>query len=103
MSMGSCTVDSSSPADGPISCNAGIGKRSLLQHRRSGRIDGDCLSSSERRKFEIESADDFVLTGGETAITRATFTGLLSVGATVGEVVVESYQVFPDLSNRCRR
>jgi hypothetical protein len=49
-------------------------------------------------KFEIESADDFVLTG-ETAITSATFTGLLPVGATVGEVVVEIYQVFPNLSD----
>ena len=47
--------------------------------------------------FEIESADDFVLTHS-TSITSATFTGLLSGGATVGdigEVVVEVYRVFP--------
>ena len=42
-------------------------------------------------KLEIELADDFVLTG-ETAITSATFTGLLPTGAPlsdVSEVVVE--------------
>jgi hypothetical protein len=36
-------------------------------------------------KFEIESADDFVTTG-PTSITRATFTGLLTGGATVGNI-----------------
>jgi hypothetical protein len=45
-------------------------------------------------KTEIESADDFVLTHS-TSITSATFTGLLPAGATVGDVVVEIYQVFP--------
>jgi hypothetical protein len=52
-------------------------------------------------KFEIESADDFVTTG-TTSITSATFTGLLTGGATVGnigEVVVEIYRVFPNDSN----
>jgi hypothetical protein len=52
-------------------------------------------------KFEIESADDFVLTQ-PTTITNATFTGLLTGGATtanVGQVVVEIYQVFPALSD----
>jgi hypothetical protein len=52
-------------------------------------------------KFEIESADDFVTTG-PTSITSATFTGLLTGGATVanvGEVVVEIYRVFPNDSN----
>jgi hypothetical protein len=44
--------------------------------------------------FEIESADDFVLTHS-TSITSATFTGLVPAGATVGEVVVEIYRVFP--------
>jgi len=55
-------------------------------------------------KFEIESADDFVTTG-PTSITRATFTGLLTGGATVGnvgEVVVEIYRVFPADSNTAR-
>jgi hypothetical protein len=48
-------------------------------------------------KFEIESADDFV-TPGPTSITSATFTGLLTGGATtanIGEVRVEIYRVFP--------
>lgn len=49
-------------------------------------------------KFEIESADDFVLTRG-TSITSATFTGLLPAGATIGEVQVEIYRVFPNDSN----
>jgi PEP-CTERM motif len=44
--------------------------------------------------FEIESADDFVLTHS-TSLTSATFTGLVPAGATVGEVVVEIYRVFP--------
>jgi hypothetical protein len=43
---------------------------------------------------EIESADDFILTHS-TSITSATFTGLLPADATVGEVVVEIYRVFP--------
>jgi hypothetical protein len=45
-------------------------------------------------KFEIESADDFVLTSG-TTLTSATFVGLLTGGATVGEIRVEIYRVFP--------
>lgn len=52
-------------------------------------------------KFEIESADDFVLTV-PTSITSATFTGLLTGGATpanIGEVRVEIYRVFPFDSN----
>ena len=52
-------------------------------------------------KFEIESADDFALTQS-TSITSATFTGLLTGGATtanIGQVVVEIYRVFPNDSN----
>jgi hypothetical protein len=48
-------------------------------------------------KFEIESADDFVITHS-TSITSATFTGLLPIDAPlsdIGEVVVEIYRVFP--------
>jgi hypothetical protein len=49
--------------------------------------------------FEIESADDFAITS-ETKITSATFTGLLTGSTpTIGEVVVEIYEVFPNLSN----
>jgi hypothetical protein len=53
---------------------------------------------------EIESADDFVLTS-PTSITSATFTGLLTGGATqsdIGQVVVEIYEVFPSLSDVTR-
>jgi PEP-CTERM motif len=53
-------------------------------------------------KFEIESADDFVTTGSQTRLTGATFTGLLTGGATlanIGEVRVEIYRVFPNDSN----
>jgi hypothetical protein len=49
-------------------------------------------------KFEIESADDFVLTS-PTDLTSATFTGLLTGNATVSDVVVEIYRVFPADSN----
>src|SRR5215472_665147 len=49
--------------------------------------------------FEIESADDFVLTS-PTSITSATFTGLLTgTNPTIGQVVVEIYRVFPNDSN----
>ncbi len=48
--------------------------------------------------FEIESADDFVLTHA-TSITSATFTGLMPAGATPEDVVVEIYRVFPNDSN----
>jgi PEP-CTERM motif len=44
--------------------------------------------------FEIESADDFVLTHS-TSITSATFTGLVPPGASAVNVVVEIYRVFP--------
>jgi hypothetical protein len=59
---------------------------------------------SSAGKFEIESADDFVLTG-ETSITSATFTGLLTGSATtgnIGEVRVEIYRVFPKDSDTGR-
>jgi PEP-CTERM motif len=51
--------------------------------------------------FEIESADDFVLTHS-TSITSATFTGLIPAGATATQVVVEIYRVFPALSDTTR-
>jgi hypothetical protein len=52
-------------------------------------------------KFEIESADDFFLTSG-TSITSATFTGLLTGAANIGEVRVEIYRVFSADSNVAR-
>lgn len=53
---------------------------------------------------EITSADDFVLSA-HILINQATFTGLLSAGATIadiGEIRVEIYQVFPLDSNTGR-
>jgi hypothetical protein len=54
-------------------------------------------------KFEIESADDFAITSA-TSITSATFTGLVTTATpgtapTIGQVVVEIYEVFPNLSD----
>jgi hypothetical protein len=45
-------------------------------------------------KIEIESADDFVL-ANTTTITGATFTGLVPLGSTATDVIVEIYRVFP--------
>ena len=44
---------------------------------------------------EIEAADDFLLTSG-AKITGATFTGLVPIGATLGNVTIEIYRVFPN-------
>ena len=55
-------------------------------------------------KVEIESADGFVL-ANPTLINHATFTGLITGGATaadVGQVVVEIYRVFPKDSDTGR-
>jgi hypothetical protein len=47
-------------------------------------------------KFEIEAADDFILKASQTVINHATFTGLLTGSSPiVGDVVVETYRVFP--------
>ena len=54
--------------------------------------------------FGIESADDFALSQ-HTTISSATFTGLLTGGATaadIGSVGVEIYRVFPSDSNVAR-
>ena len=51
-------------------------------------------------KFEIEAADDFILTGSQTSLTSATVTGLLTgASPTIGEVRVEIYRVFPNDSD----
>jgi PEP-CTERM motif len=66
----------------------------------TGAPDGKIATASRPdtdTQFEIESADDFVLTHG-TSITSATFTGLLPFGTTaadVSQVIVEMYRVFP--------
>ena len=56
-------------------------------------------------KIEIEAADDFFIGGAGAEITGATFTGLIvqTTGApTVGNVVVELYNIFPLDSNTAR-
>jgi len=52
-------------------------------------------------QFEIEAADDFVL-ANRTLISGAGFIGLLPAGASVAQVVVEIYRVFPKDSNTGR-
>lgn len=55
-------------------------------------------------QIEIESADDFLLTR-PTLIDHATFTGLITGGASpanIGQVVVEIYRVFPNDSDTSR-
>ena len=66
-----------------------------------GRMATATRPESAGGKFEIESADDFIL-GTHTSITGATFTGLLTNRAplsSVGEVRVEIYRVFPNDSD----
>jgi len=48
--------------------------------------------------FEIESADDFVLTA-TTRLDSATFTGLVPTGSSLANVAVEIYRVFPNDSD----
>lgn len=70
----------------------------------SGNPDGKIALASRPAssgKPEIEAADDFVLTA-PTAITHATFTGLLPASGSVQAVVVEIYNVFPVESNTAR-
>jgi hypothetical protein len=45
-------------------------------------------------KFEIEAGDDFVITS-QTRFNSATFVGLVPAGATIGQVRLEIYRVFP--------
>lgn len=66
----------------------------------TGNVDGRMATASRPgvgSTTEIEAADDFVLSS-QTSLTSATFTGLLTSGATVptvGSVTVEIYRVFP--------
>src|SRR5262249_20208265 len=70
----------------------------------TGNPDGKMASASRPANgaaFEIESADDFLLTTA-TEIKSATFTGLIPSGATINQVVVEIYRVFPNDSDVSR-
>ena len=53
-------------------------------------------------KIEIESADDFLITSNPTRITGATFTGLIPANATINDVRIEIYRVFPNDSDTAR-
>jgi hypothetical protein len=67
----------------------------------TGNPDGKIATASRpgTGTFEIESADDFILSS-TTSITSSTFTGLLTGTApSVGEVTVEIYRVFPQDSD----
>jgi hypothetical protein len=67
----------------------------------TGNPDGKMATASRPEvgtSFEIESADDFDLTQS-TALSSATFTGLIPSGSSVTQVVVEIYRVFPALSD----
>src|SRR5262245_36634531 len=67
----------------------------------TGNPDGKMATASRPEsagKIEIESADDFALTQ-TTAITQASFTGLVPAGANVSRVVLEIYRVFPNDSD----
>src|SRR5438874_3671924 len=70
----------------------------------TGSPDGKMAAASRTEspgKFEIEAADDFVLTL-PTHITGATFTGLLPSNfdlSNISQVQVEIYRVFPNDSN----
>jgi hypothetical protein len=71
----------------------------------SGLPDGKIAVASRpsgNGNIEIEAADDFVL-NSETQITGASFYGLVPTGgATVTDVTVEIYRVFPNDSNPVR-
>jgi hypothetical protein len=61
-------------------------------------------ASAHTGHVEYETGDDFVL-ANQTNLEHATFTGLLTGGATgedVNKVTVEIYEVFPNLSNVSR-
>jgi hypothetical protein len=70
----------------------------------SGNPDGKMAMASRpgsSGKPEIEAADDFVLSS-QTAITHATFTGLLPTSGSVQLLNLEIYRVFPLDSNSAR-
>lgn len=68
----------------------------------TGDVDGKIATASRPEgagKIEIESADDFIVSGGTLKLTSATFQGLIPTGAllssSIGTVRVEIYRVFP--------
>lgn len=66
-------------------------------HFSTGDPDGKIGTASRpgsAGKIEIESADDFVLSGS-TSINKISFTGLIPKSVSVEQIVVEMYRVFP--------
>ena len=67
----------------------------------TGNPDGKIATASRPSsagKIEIESADDFAVSGGTLSLTSATFQGLIPTGAplsSISSVGVEIYRVFP--------
>jgi PEP-CTERM motif-containing protein len=67
----------------------------------TGDVNGQIATASRPSspgKIEIESADDFIVSGGTLNLTSATFQGLIPTGASlssIGTVRVEIYRVFP--------
>jgi len=67
----------------------------------TGNVDGLMATASRPSstgKIEIESADDFIVSGGTLKLTSATFQGLIPTGAplsNIESVRVEIYRVFP--------
>jgi hypothetical protein len=68
----------------------------------SGNPDGLVATGSRPSsagKLEIETGDDFIVSGGTVKLSSATFQGLLPIGSqlsNVSQVVVEIYRVFPN-------
>ena len=67
----------------------------------TGDVNGQIATASRPSspgKIEIETADDFVVSGGTLKLTSATFQGLIPTGSSlsnIGTVRVEIYRVFP--------
>jgi hypothetical protein len=67
----------------------------------TGNVDGLMATASRPSsagKIEIESADDFIVSGGTLKLTSATFQGLIPTGASLSSIEsvrVEIYRVFP--------
>src|SRR5262245_21812696 len=89
---GSLLVSSAAFA-GPFFFSTGTVTNSIASASRPGPGSGGSQ--------ETESADDFLL-GTSSQINSATFTGLLPTGASVRQVVVEIYRVFPNDSDTTR-
>src|SRR5438477_12870311 len=67
----------------------------------TGDVNGQIATASRPSspgKIEIETGDDFVVSGGTLKLTSATFQGLIPSGSSlssIGTVRVEIYRVFP--------